>query len=60
MAYETVRFEREETEHGTIAHVTLDRPEVRNAIDLTMIRELGSIIDEIALCLLYTSPSPRD
>lgn len=49
MAYETVRFEREETEHGTIAHVTLDRPEVRNAIDLTMIRELGSIIDEIAL-----------
>ncbi|MEQ8276200.1 MAG: enoyl-CoA hydratase-related protein [Deltaproteobacteria bacterium] len=49
MSYETVRFEREETEHGVLAHVTLNRPEVRNAIDLTMIRELGAIIDELAL-----------
>ena len=46
--FETVRLEREETEHGVIAHVTLDRPEVRNAIDLTMIRELGTIIDQLA------------
>jgi enoyl-CoA hydratase len=46
--FETVRLEREETEHGVVAHVTLDRPEVRNAIDLTMIRELGAIIDDLA------------
>lgn len=48
MAYETVRLEREETETGVIAHVTLNRPDVRNAINLQMIKDLGSIIDELA------------
>ena len=33
---------------GEIATITLNRPELRNAIDATMIRELGEILDSVA------------
>ena len=59
---------------GPFLHVTLNRPEARNALSLGMASELMSVFDAIrddesirALiirgaggCLLYTSPSPRD
>jgi enoyl-CoA hydratase len=48
MTYETVLFERTETEGGTIAKVTLNRPDVRNAINEAMIRDLGAVLDELA------------
>jgi enoyl-CoA hydratase len=44
----TVLFEREKGEHGTLAVLTLNRPEVRNAINLQMVEDLGTILDEIA------------
>jgi enoyl-CoA hydratase len=48
MAYETILFRREETDGGRIATITLHRPEVRNAINEAMIRELGAALDEVA------------
>lgn len=39
---------REPVEGGTIARVTLNRPEVRNAIDLRMVQDLGEVFDELA------------
>jgi len=45
----TVLFEREKSEHGTLAIVTLNRPEVRNAINLQMVQDLGTVLDEIAV-----------
>lgn len=48
MGYETVLFERSPTEHGEMATITLNRPELRNAIDAQMIRELGDILDRVA------------
>src|SRR5688572_13382533 len=49
MTYETVLFERTATDGGSIAVITLNRPEVRNAINEAMIRELGMILDELAV-----------
>jgi enoyl-CoA hydratase len=49
MTHGTVLFEREKSEHGTIALLTLNRPEVRNAIDLRIVQDLGTALDEIAL-----------
>jgi enoyl-CoA hydratase len=46
MAYETVLFDR--TDGGSIARVTLHRPDVRNAINEAMIKELGLVLDEVA------------
>ncbi len=46
---ESVLFERTETEGGTIAFVTLNRPDVRNAINEEMIRELHAVLDELAV-----------
>lgn len=48
MPYETVLFERVETEGGLIAKVTLNRPDVRNAISAEMIRDIGAVLDELA------------
>lgn len=49
MSFETLRFEREDIgNHGAIGVITLDRPEVRNAIDAAMIRELHAVLDEAA------------
>jgi enoyl-CoA hydratase len=45
----TVLLEREKSEHGTIAILTLNRPEVRNAISLQMVQDLGMVLDEIAI-----------
>ena len=48
----------EETVHlnvaGAIATITLARPHLRNALDRKTMKSL------IQVCLLYTSPSPRD
>lgn len=43
-AYETIRVELE----GGLAIVTMDRPQVRNAIDLAMVRELTAALDELS------------
>ncbi len=48
MTYETVLFERTEVEGGALARITLNRPEVRNAINEEMIRALGDVLDAIA------------
>jgi methylglutaconyl-CoA hydratase len=44
MSYTTLRLERDKS----VAHVTLDRPEVRNAIDETMIEELAAVTRVLA------------
>ncbi|MEL6183354.1 MAG: enoyl-CoA hydratase-related protein [Myxococcota bacterium] len=45
----TVRFERRPGPRGgDIGLVTLDRPEVRNAINAEMIEDLGRVLDEVA------------
>jgi enoyl-CoA hydratase/carnithine racemase len=43
VGYQTLLVERA----GAIATITLNRPEARNAIDLTMRRELVSALDEV-------------
>jgi enoyl-CoA hydratase len=45
----TVLFDREKNTQGTIALVTLNRPDVRNAINLRMVQDLGAVLDAIAL-----------
>ena len=50
---------------GRLARITLNRPEVLNAIDERIPRLLQDAVekanaDENLSCLLYTSPSPRD
>ena len=47
MSYATILLERVEVEGGVVAKVTLNRPEVRNAINLEMIQDLGRVIDEV-------------
>jgi methylglutaconyl-CoA hydratase len=44
MSYTTLRLEKDKF----VAHVTLDRPEVRNAIDETMIEELAAVTRVLA------------
>lgn len=44
MTYETIRVD---IEHGGIAHVVLDRPEVKNAFNDLMLRELAACVDEL-------------
>jgi enoyl-CoA hydratase len=44
----TVLVERETHDVGVIAVLTLNRPEVRNAIDLEMVQALGAALDELA------------
>ena len=41
---------------GNLGHITLNRPKALNALTLDMVRE----ITRHMVCLLYTSPSPRD
>ncbi len=48
MAYETILYERRVVEDGAIALITLNRPEVRNAIDAQMIEDLGRALDAMA------------
>ena len=43
MGYQTLRVERD----GAIATITLNRPDARNAIDLTMRQELVGALDEV-------------
>ena len=47
MKLNTLLFETEETEHGPIATLTLNRPQVRNAISREMIGELRQVLKEI-------------
>jgi enoyl-CoA hydratase len=44
-----VLLDIEAIENGSIALITLNRPEVRNAIDLRVVQELGAVLDKIAL-----------
>ena len=45
---------------GSIATVRLNRPEAMNALNETLVTQLGAVLDDLNACLLYTSPSPRD
>ncbi len=47
MTYTTIRVQTEPEGDGAIAVITLDRPEVRNAIDRQMIDELSDALDAI-------------
>lgn len=47
MSYETITLESVKIDETTIAILTLNRPERRNAIDHQMIRELGAALDEL-------------
>lgn len=49
MSDATVLLTTEAIDTGSIAHVTLNRPEVRNAIDLRVVQDLGAVLDRIAL-----------
>jgi enoyl-CoA hydratase len=52
MTHGTVLYERETgdvSKVGAIGIVTLNRPEVRNAIDLRMVQDLGTVLDTIAV-----------
>ena len=59
---EKMLFEIDES----VSWITFNQPEKRNAISLEMWEGLASALelammnDEIKVCLLYTSPSPRD
>ena len=44
MAYETVIYEKE----GNVAIMTLNRPEVKNAFDRTMMTEMDLVLTEVA------------
>lgn len=48
MSHDTVLYDRERGDSGAVAMVTLNRPDVRNAIDLRMLQELGLVLDAIA------------
>jgi len=48
MSYETIVYERLEVDGGIVAQVTLNRPDVRNAINLEMIQDLGRMLDQVA------------
>lgn len=48
MSYTTILYDTEVTEHGTVVSITLNRPEVRNAIGAQMIEDLGRALDAIA------------
>lgn len=48
MSYTTILYDTEVTEHGTVVSLTLNRPEVRNAIGAQMIEDLGRALDAIA------------
>ena len=47
MSYTTILYDTEVTEHGTLVSITLNRPEVRNAIGAQMIEDLGRALDAI-------------
>jgi enoyl-CoA hydratase len=49
MSYETIQIEREREGDGTVLTITLNRPEVRNAIDRRMIHEIASELGDAAL-----------
>ena len=51
--YETIIYEK----FGSRATVTLNRPDSLNGIVGELSRELYECLN---ICLLYTSPSPRD
>lgn len=48
MSYETILYEPLEVDGGIVAKVTLNRPEVRNAINLEMIQELGQVLQHVS------------
>ena len=47
MPYETILLERVAVDGGIVALVTLNRPEVRNAINLEMIQDLDAMLDVV-------------
>ncbi|MGF1510755.1 MAG: enoyl-CoA hydratase/isomerase family protein [Myxococcota bacterium] len=62
MSYETLRFEL--MDDDTVGVVTLDRPEVRNAIDAAMVSELHMVLDSCdgrpsLRALVIRSSSPK-
>lgn len=48
MSYETLLYDRVEVDGGIVAKVTLNRPEVRNAINIEMVEDLGRVLDALA------------
>ena len=56
MEYSTILYNLEEA----ILTITLNRPELLNAFNRTMMSEIIDALDRADACLLYTSPSPRD
>ena len=50
--YETL----EVTKDGSVMVIALNRPEKMNTFNTALRREIA----QAAICLLYTSPSPRD
>lgn len=48
MSYETILYDALEVDGGIVAQVTLNRPDVRNAINLEMIQDLGRMLDHVA------------
>ena len=61
MNFETLLIDQDK--RGVVS-LTLNRPEKRNALSAKMIDELTkftvSLKPDTRICLLYTSPSPRD
>ena len=47
MGYATLRFETEQVHNTAVARITLNRPDVRNAIDQAMVTELHAVLDEL-------------
>ena len=56
MEYEFVKVEKRDH----ISIVTINRPEVYNAVHPPLSLELDQVWNKFIDCLLYTSPSPRD
>ena len=55
--YQTIKYE---VHDDHVATVTINRPDIMNTFNSQMVEEMAAVWEQIKLCLLYTSPSPRD